>query len=66
LAKKPCPGSMKQKKAKQEKLPTELLDQVANVGRTVYERATPLWSKYYKQVRKSIRFPRYYKRSLNW
>jgi len=57
---------MKQKKAKQEKVPAELLDRVANVGRTVYERATPLWSKYYKQVRKSIRFPRYYKRTLNW
>ncbi len=31
-----------------------------------YDLSTPLWSKYYKQVRKSIRFPRYYKRALNW
>lgn len=27
---------------------------------------TPLWSKYYQEVRKRIRFPRYYKRALNW
>ncbi len=31
-----------------------------------YDLSTPLWSKYYQQVRKSIRFPRYYKRALNW
>lgn len=31
-----------------------------------YDLSTPLWSKYYRQVRKSIRFPRYYKRALNW
>lgn len=26
---------------------------------------TPLWRAYYEQVRRSIRFPRYYKKSLN-
>ncbi len=31
-----------------------------------YDLETPLWSKYYQQVRKSIRFPRYYKKALNW
>ena len=31
-----------------------------------YDLETPLWSKYYQEVRKSIRFPRYYKKALNW
>jgi hypothetical protein len=31
-----------------------------------YDLQTPLWSKYYQEVRKSIRFPRYYKKALNW
>ncbi|HQW06423.1 MAG TPA: hypothetical protein PLV08_14895 [Flavobacteriales bacterium] len=32
----------------------------------VYDLSTPLWNKYYQEVRKTIRFPRYYKRSVNW
>jgi hypothetical protein len=32
----------------------------------VYIMATPLWQKYYRQVRKTIKFPRYYKKELNW
>ncbi len=36
------------------------------VEKGTYDLTTPLWSKYYQQVRKSIRFPRYYKRALNW
>lgn len=36
------------------------------VTKDAYDLSTPLWAKYYKEVRKSIRFPRYYKRSLNW
>lgn len=36
------------------------------VERDVYDLSTPLWHKYYEQVRKSIRFPRYYKQDLNW
>ena len=35
-------------------------------GAKLYDLETPRWSKYYQRVRKSIRFPRYYKRSLNW
>lgn len=31
-----------------------------------YDLTTPLWSKYYQEVRKRIRFPRYYKKALNW
>ena len=32
----------------------------------LYDLETPLWDKYYKKVRSSVRFPRYYKESLNW
>ena len=32
----------------------------------VYDLNTPSGSKYYQKVRKSIRFPRYYKKALNW
>lgn len=39
---------------------------VSVVERDVYDLSTPLWHKYYEQVRKSIRFPRYYKHDLNW
>lgn len=35
-------------------------------GTSVYDVATPLWSRYYQAMRKRIRFPRYYKRALNW
>jgi hypothetical protein len=31
-----------------------------------YDLATPLWSRYYRAMRKRVRFPRYYKRALNW
>jgi hypothetical protein len=32
----------------------------------VYELDTPRWRRYYEEVRKTIRFPRYYKRTENW
>ena len=32
----------------------------------LYDLTTPLWHKYYEEVRKSTRFPRYYKKALNW
>ncbi len=32
----------------------------------VYEQDTPRWRRYYHEVRKTIRFPRYYKKSVNW
>ena len=41
-------------------------DPVAVEEKETYDLSTPLWSKYYQLVRKSIRFPRYYKRTLNW
>jgi hypothetical protein len=36
------------------------------VTKEPYDLSTPLWSKYYHAVRKSIRFPRYYKHEVNW
>lgn len=41
-------------------------DTEVTVEKEAYDLSTPLWSKYYQQVRKSIRFPRYYKHDLNW
>ncbi len=38
----------------------------ASTKASAYDLATPLWSRYYKAMRKRIRFPRYYKRALNW
>lgn len=32
---------------------------------TVYDLTTPLVDKYLRQMRRHIRFPRYYKKSLN-
>lgn len=32
----------------------------------VYERATPRWEAYYRKIRSTIRFPRYYRRDVNW
>jgi hypothetical protein len=37
-----------------------------NAEQLVYELDTPIWRKYYQQIRKTIRFPRYYKKELNW
>lgn len=36
------------------------------VESSVYEPTTPLFSKYYQKVRERIRFPRYYKKAVNW
>ncbi|MBK9148930.1 MAG: hypothetical protein IPM12_14065 [Flavobacteriales bacterium] len=33
---------------------------------SVYEQPTPMWNRYYQAMRKRIRFPRYYKRAVNW
>lgn len=34
--------------------------------RSVYDLTTPLLDRYYREMRKRIRFPRYYKKALNW
>jgi hypothetical protein len=61
---------MKRKHTPRETADTEATveggEQEGGVIRTVYERTTPLWNKYYREVRKRIRFPRYYKRAVNW
>lgn len=36
------------------------------LGALEYDVTTPLWNQYYQAMRKRIRFPRYYKRALNW
>lgn len=35
-------------------------------GAPAYDLETPLWSRYYQAMRKRIRFPRYYKKAVNW
>lgn len=37
-----------------------------SIIRSVYDLSTPLLDRYYRQMRKHIRFPRYYKKALNW
>jgi len=56
--KRPC--SMENRKNKR---PTV---RAADKDRGLYDLATPLWSKYYQRIRKSIRFPRYYNKAVNW
>ena len=34
--------------------------------KNLYDLSTPLWDAYHKKLRKSVRFPRYYKAALNW
>jgi hypothetical protein len=38
----------------------------AMVPDEVYDRATPRWEAYYRKTRSTIRFPRYYRRDVNW
>lgn len=39
---------------------------VKQTARSVYDLTTPLLDKYYREMRKRLRFPRYYKKALNW
>ncbi len=36
------------------------------IGQDIYDLSTPLWDAYHKKLRKSVRFPRYYKATANW
>lgn len=36
------------------------------IEQMVYEVDTPRWRQYYQRVRRTIRFPRYYKKEENW
>jgi len=49
---------------KKEHLLREAPDALAKDN--LYDLATPLWTRYYRASRERIRFPRYYKRELNW
>ena len=49
--------------AKATRMPEEV---EGGAGKEPYDLSTPLWDRYYRQVRRTIRFPRYYKRALNW
>ena len=33
---------------------------------SLYDLSTPGWDRYYQEIRKRVRFPRYYKKLLNW
>jgi hypothetical protein len=37
-----------------------------SVIRSIYDLSTPMVDKYYREMRKRVRFPRYYKKALNW
>lgn len=37
-----------------------------SIVRELYDLSTPLLDAYYRQMRKRVRFPRYYKKALNW
>lgn len=37
-----------------------------SVEQMVYDVDTPRWRKYYQRVRRTTRFPRYYKKEQNW
>jgi hypothetical protein len=32
----------------------------------LYDLSTPMLDRYYREARKRVKFPRYYKRALNW
>jgi hypothetical protein len=64
-----CPIDMKRKRAPFNNATAKarlMRDEKEERRRMPYDLSTPLWNKYYQEVRKSIRFPRYYKRSVNW
>ena len=45
---------------------TKIRKRGKSVIRSIYDLSTPLVDKYYREVRKRVRFPRYYKKALNW
>lgn len=56
------PLTMANKQSKKTPAParaTELPEQV-------YDLSTPRWQVYYQRLRATVRFPRYYKKALNW
>ncbi|MBP7514140.1 MAG: hypothetical protein KA791_06310 [Flavobacteriales bacterium] len=45
---------------------TKNLKRRKSVLASIYDLSTPLVDKYYREMRKRVRFPRYYKKALNW
>ncbi|MBK9759346.1 MAG: hypothetical protein IPO90_05065 [Flavobacteriales bacterium] len=37
-----------------------------SIARSLYDLSTPVLDRYYRQMRKHVRFPRYYNKALNW
>jgi hypothetical protein len=63
----PCLIDMKRKRVRYDNATAKVrLIHEKETEKDVYDLSTPLWNKYYQEVRKTIRFPRYYKRSVNW
>lgn len=38
----------------------------SEAGAGIYDLTTPRWSRYYRAMRERVRFPRHYKKKLNW
>lgn len=53
-------------RTRRKTLPSDHVERIDQPERSVYEERTPLWEKYYQRVRRTIRFPRYYRKDLNW
>ncbi len=47
-------------------MPRRTRSKSVRASANVYDLRTPIWSRYYQRIRKTIRFPRYYKKALNW
>lgn len=50
----------------EKRMNTKIRKSGKSVIRSIYDLSTPLVDKYYREVRKRVRFPRYYKKALNW
>lgn len=57
-------GASKRKEA--ERPERKRSDPGGDGTKEAYDLETPLWRRYYERIRKGIRFPRYYDRSVNW
>lgn len=49
-----------------KKTPGTKDDRVERLEQSVYDMDFPLWRRYYDRVRRTVRFPRYYKKEWNW
>jgi hypothetical protein len=64
-ANKPA-GSVVYPHMKRKQAPGTDDSRVERIEQSVYEMDFPLWRRYYQRVRKTVRFPRYYKKEWNW